>query len=97
MGLSSVKKGKEGQASLATEIEGKETVNGDVGEQKKFAKMLDKEEKRLREMWCRGRRGLYLAALFTDPEWQGQSIGSTVIGRVCERADQDGVLGICRG
>jgi GNAT superfamily N-acetyltransferase len=31
--------------------------------------------------------------LATDPEWQGQGIGSAVIRRVCERADQDGVLG----
>jgi GNAT superfamily N-acetyltransferase len=31
--------------------------------------------------------------LVTDPGWQGQGIGSAVIRRVCERADQDGVLG----
>jgi GNAT superfamily N-acetyltransferase len=54
--------------------------------------MLDREEQRLRKMWCRDRRWLYLAVLFADPEWQGQGIGSAVIGRVCERADQDGVL-----
>jgi hypothetical protein len=46
----SVGKGKEeeGQASLATEIAGMEKGIGDVGVQKGFAKMLDKEEQRLR-------------------------------------------------
>jgi hypothetical protein len=57
-------KERRGQASLATEIAGMEKGNGDVGVQKGFAKMLDKEELRLRKMWCRGRRWLYLA-----PRW----------------------------
>lgn len=71
-----------------------EKAGGDQrGEETELSKMVAKEEKQLLRVWFKGRRWLYLAALFTEPEWQGKGVGSAVIERLCERADREGAWG----
>jgi GNAT superfamily N-acetyltransferase len=94
----SVKKEAKKETEKTGVDEGEKGGNKDGGwVETEFSKFLGKEEQRLRKLWFSGRRWFYLCALFTDPEWEAQGIGSAVIEKLCERADEEGVVGFLQG
>jgi GNAT superfamily N-acetyltransferase len=49
-----------------------------------------------RERFTR-RRFLYLAALFTEPEFQGRWVGTSVMEKAHDRADKEGLVSYLQG
>jgi len=58
---------------------------------------LQDKELSVRNEWLTGRRHVYLAALFTEPEFQGRGVGTSVIDMTHERADKERLVCYLQG
>ena len=58
---------------------------------------LQDKELSVKKEWLAGRRHVYLAALFTEPEFQGRGVGTSVIEMTHERADNEGLVCYLQG
>jgi GNAT superfamily N-acetyltransferase len=63
----------------------------------KLSGFLNDKYMSIQRDWFTGRRFLYLAALFTELEFQGKGVGTSIIEALHERADQERLMSYLQG